>query len=238
MFKPLEKRRYSEQIAHLIQEKIMNENIQKDNRLPTERELAQEFQVSRTVIREAMRELEVSGLVHIKKGPTGGIFITHAYHKPLRNSLQNLIASGRVTADHILEVRLLIEPYIVTQAALHANTEDIDELQVMLTEAAQHRDDAATLKSHNFKFHPRVAKASGNPVFSILIDSVMEILEEIAHDFLDLSIERSFLQAHQEIFRAIKEKDLAKIKRLVEEDIRNVNTELKTFFENHKDKPV
>ncbi|UCC66529.1 MAG: FadR family transcriptional regulator [Deltaproteobacteria bacterium] len=83
MFRPLEKRRYSEQVAQLIQEKILKEKSEKGNKLPTERELAEEFQVSRSVIREAIRELEVSGLVYIKKGPTGGIFITHAYHKPL-----------------------------------------------------------------------------------------------------------------------------------------------------------
>ncbi|MBW1660336.1 MAG: FadR family transcriptional regulator, partial [Deltaproteobacteria bacterium] len=111
-FGALEKKRYSQQIAQLIYERVLDTEFKKGERLPTERELAEDFQVSRTVIREAIRELELSGIVSVKKGPKGGIFIDHAYHKPLLISLQRLISSGMITVKHILETRLLIEPYI------------------------------------------------------------------------------------------------------------------------------
>lgn len=235
MFKPLKKRRYSEQIAQLIQERILNERIGKGDKLPTERELTQEFQVSRTVIREALRELEVAGLVHIKKGPTGGIFIDHAYHKPFSNALQNLISSGLVTVDHILEVRMLMEPYIFMQAAINAQKEDLKAIQALLKNSDQHYDDTTILKGNNFGFHPLVAKASGNAVFTILVQSVMDILKELAHDFLDLSIERRFLQNHNGIFNAIKQKRTDEIKRLVEEDILDVNENLGIFLKGHQE---
>jgi len=85
---------------------------------PTARELAKEFQVSRTVIREAIRELEVAGFVRIKKGPKGGILTDNAYHKSLSASLRKLIKSGWITVNHILEVRMLIEPDVASQATL------------------------------------------------------------------------------------------------------------------------
>ncbi len=91
MFKPLKKKRYSDQIAELIQESIFNQGMEIGTSLPTEQELATEFQVSRSVVREALRILEISGLVKIKKGPAGGIFVTNGYHEPIRKSLKNMI---------------------------------------------------------------------------------------------------------------------------------------------------
>jgi DNA-binding MarR family transcriptional regulator len=74
MFRPLRKQRFSDQIADLIQKKILEDKLAIGTNLPSEKEMAGEFQVSRSVIREALRILEISGLVNIKKGPTGGIF--------------------------------------------------------------------------------------------------------------------------------------------------------------------
>ena len=234
MFKPLEKKRYSEQIAEMIQEKILKQRLQQGTRLPTERELAEEFQVSRTVIREAIRELEVAGLVRIKKGPKGGIFIDNAYHKPLSASLRKLITSGWINVDHILEVRMLIEPYIASQATFKAKKSDIEEIRSLLQNSSMNLDDVALLKKNNIEFHLLIAKASGNPVFSILMRSVMDILEEIARDFLVLSIERDFLQAHKEIFDLIVQRDPEKVRKAIEEDILDVNRRLSAFLRRAK----
>jgi len=234
MFKPLEKKRYSEQIAEMIQEKILKQRLQQGTRLPTERELAEEFQVSRTVIREAIRELEVAGLVRIKKGPKGGIFIDNAYRKPLSASLRKLITSGWINVDHILEVRMLIEPYIASQASLKAKKSDIEEIRSLLQNSSMNLDDVALLKKNNIEFHLLIAKASGNPVFSILMRSVMDILEEIARDFLVLSIERDFLQAHKEIFDLIVQRDPEKVRKAIEEDILDVNRRLSAFLRRAK----
>jgi len=146
IFRPLDKKRYSEQVADLIQGKILGDNLEIGTSFPSEKDLAQEFQVSRSVIREALRILEVSGLVTIKKGPTGGIFVTDVYHKPITNSINNLITSGRVTIDHLFDVRLLIEPHIAMEAALHAKDEDIQRLQELFEDFSQHLDNRLHLK--------------------------------------------------------------------------------------------
>ena len=230
MFKPLEKKRYSEQIAQLIQERILRDTLEKGARLPTERELAQEFQVSRTVIREAIRELEVSGLIKIKKGHTGGIFIADAYHKPLRNSLKNLVSSGKVTVDQIFDVRLLIEPHIAMLAARRAKKEDIERLQALMKDSAQHQDDPNILKQNNLKFHLLLGKASGNPILSMLIESVIEILVEFSFDFLDLSFEKHFFRVHNDIVQVITQRKPEEAKRLIEQDVLEVKRKLEEFY--------
>jgi len=234
VFRPLEKKRYSEQVADLIQDKILVDNLEIGTSFPSEKQLAQEFQVSRSVIREALRILEVSGLVTIKKGPTGGIFVTDVYHKPITNSINNLITSGRVTIDHLFDVRLLIEPHIAMEAALHAKVEDIKRLQNLFEDFSQHLDDPLHLKKNNLKFHLLLAKASGNPVLSLLLESVFELLVKLTLDFLDLSLERHFFQAHQEIFHVIEQKNPEETKRLIKEDILDTKEKIERFRRRKK----
>ena len=130
-FRPLEKKRYSEQIADLLQDKILRDHLETGTNLPSEKDLSLEFQVSRSVIREALRMLEVSGLIKVKKGPSGGIFVSNGYHKPITNSLNNLITSGDVTIEHLFDVRLLIEPHIAMEAALNAKNEHVKKIRYL-----------------------------------------------------------------------------------------------------------
>ena len=229
MFEPFEKKRFSDQIAELIQKKILEDRLEIGTCLPTEKELAAEFQVSRSVVREALRILEISGLVNIKKGPTGGIFVSHVYQRPIKRSLDNLIASGEVTVDHLFDARLLIEPHIARRAALHADEEHIQKLQALIEDSANHLDDAAYLKHYNLKFHLLLAKASGNPVLSIMLESVFELLIERSLGFQDLMLERKFFQIHKEICEAIAQRRAEEAKNLIEKDILEVMKTLKDY---------
>ena len=219
VFSPLEKKRYSEQIADLIQDKILRDHLEAGTSLPSEKDLSLEFQVSRSVIREALRMLEVSGLVTIKKGPSGGIFVSNGYHKPITNSLNNLITSGDVTIEHLFDVRLLIEPHIAMEAALNAKDEHIRKLTELIDDSSLHQDDPIRLKRNNLKFHLMVAKASGNPVLALLLESVIELLIKTTLDFLDLSLEKHFFLVHKRIAQVIANGESEEAERLIREDI-------------------
>ena len=229
MFEPLEKQRYSDKIVALIKEKIFSRHMENGTRLPSEIELSQEFKVSRSVVREALRILEITGLVRIKKGPTGGIFVSQVYQRPIITSLNNLIASGKVTIDHLFDVRLLIEPHIAREAALNASEEDLKELHELILDSSGHQDDPAFLKKNNLRFHLLLAKASGNPLFSILLESVFELLIERSLDFLDLSLEKGFFQVHKQILRLIENRQPDAAAELVRTDIRDVMNKIKGF---------
>ncbi|HUT72253.1 MAG TPA: FadR/GntR family transcriptional regulator [Desulfatiglandales bacterium] len=229
VFRPLEKRRYSEQIADLIQDKILRDHLEIGTSLPSEKDLSLEFQVSRSVIREALRMLEVSGLVKIKKGPSGGIFVSNGFHKPITNSLNNLITLGDVTIDHLFDVRLLIEPHIAMEAALNAKNEHVKKLKELIDDSSNHQDDPIHLKRNNLKFHLLVAKASGNPVLSLLLESVIELLVKTTLDFLDLSLERHFFRVHERIAQVIAQGESEEAERLVREDILDTKEKIERF---------
>jgi DNA-binding FadR family transcriptional regulator len=233
-FQPLKKKRYSEQISELIQQKIIRESIAVGTLLPTELELAAEFQVSRTVIREALRILEVSGLVKIKKGPTGGIFVTDGYAKPIKNTLSNLVSSGEVHLHHLCDVRMLIEPQIAYEAALHASKKDIEDLRQLFIDSKAHMDDSNRLKKNNLNFHLLLAKASGNPVLSVLLESVIHILIEMSLEFRNLAHEQYFCKVHKNIFNAIEKGDENAARRLMEEDIMEIRSKLTDLNRSQK----
>jgi len=234
MFRPLKKKRFSDQIADLIQKKILVDNLAVGTHLPSEKAMADEFQVSRSVIREALRILEISGLVRIKKGPTGGIFVSDVYHAPIKRSLNNLITSGDVTVDHLYDARLLIEPHIAGQAALHAGEADLEKFRALFEDSASHLNDPVRLKKNNLEFHLLLARASGNPVLAVMLESVFELLAERTRDYIDLVLERKFFEIHKAIFEVITRRQPEETSRLIREDIMDVMETLKTFNQHEE----
>jgi len=233
-FQPLDKKRFFEQIAQLIREKILRESLQEGFRLPSEVQIANELNVSRSVVREALRILDVMGYIHVKKGPQGGIFVSSLYHKPISDSFRSLAASGQITVDHLFDVRLQIEPFIIEEATVHAKDGDIKKIALLFENAALNMDDAAQLKRANIDFHLLLAEASGNPVLSILMKSLTDILMEIAYTFLDHAFEKQLFEIHRKIFHAIQNKKTREVSKLIRADILFVRKNLKNYVEMGK----
>ena len=236
MFQPLDKKRYFEQIAELIRAKIFRENLQEGFRLPSEQQLAADLNVSRSVVRESLRILDVMGYVKIKKGPQGGIFVSALYHKPMSDSLRSLAVNGQVTVDHLFDARLQIEPLIAMETTKHATENELKKLFDLMDDAALHMDDAAYLKQKNIDFHFLLAEVSGNPVFTMIMKALIEILLEIAYDFLDPVFEKELFYVHKNLLNAISDRKYDVVEKLVNEDILFVKSNLKKSKEENKRK--
>ena len=101
-------------VADQIRQRIFAWHLRLSDRLPAERDLAAQFGVSRVVVREAIRTLEFSGLLTVKKGAKGGIFVVQDYDRPISHSIVNLLSGGHVSLENLFEIRQLIEPYAAT----------------------------------------------------------------------------------------------------------------------------
>ena len=214
----------------MVVAEIMSDSLATGDKLPSEKELTEEFNVSRTVVREALRVLEESGLVEIRKGPKGGAFVTRSFHKPVSSSLKNLIAHGQITIDHLFDVRALIEPHIAVQAALNATPDDLEPLRALLKESSAHQDDVSLLKTNNIRFHLLLSRAAGNPVLSIVMESVIELMQEFSQDFSDLSFGKEYLELHRRLLKLIQERRAAEARKLISEDISKLRDRLKNFL--------
>ena len=218
-FDGFEVKRYSEQVAQMIQKKIIKDEIKVGSRLPAERQLADDLKVSRSVLREALRLLEASGYVEVKKGPKGGIFVSNVFHKPISVLWKNLAQTGHITIDHIFDVRMQFEPYVMTEATRNATEADIERLRDLYADVDAHFDDPVYLKNRNFEFHVILAGISGNPILATFTKALLEILAETAFNFLDLAFEQELSRIHRETIELIARRKVTEVKKMFRRDM-------------------
>jgi len=132
-------------------------------RLPTERALAQQFRVSRGSVREAIRILELFGLVTVKRGRSGGVVTTPHCTEIARDSFASLQPLGRHGFQHSLEFRRIVEPKVAELAALRATEDHLNTLHKSIRMLEEHPDSADVFVESNRLFHQTLALASGNP---------------------------------------------------------------------------
>ena len=123
-FKPIKQFRISEEVLSQLKESILLGKFKSGEKLPSERELTEEFQVSRGVIREAIRILEITGFVTLRQGPTGGAFVTDLSFDHVGTAFLDLFLANKVSIPELANVRLYIEPEVARLAALNAGQED------------------------------------------------------------------------------------------------------------------
>jgi GntR family transcriptional repressor for pyruvate dehydrogenase complex len=123
-FKPIKQFRISEEVLSQLKESILLGKFKSGEKLPSERELTEEFQVSRGVIREAIRILEIRGFVTLRQGPTGGAFVTDLSFDHVGNAFLDLFLTNKVSIPELANVRLYVEPEVARLAALNATEED------------------------------------------------------------------------------------------------------------------
>ena len=123
-FKPIRQIRVSEEVLSQLKESILLGKFKSGEKLPSERELTEEFQVSRGVIREAIRALEITGFVELRQGPTGGAFVIDLSFDHVGNAFLDLFLANKVSIPELANVRYYIEPEVASLAALNATEED------------------------------------------------------------------------------------------------------------------
>lgn len=202
-------------IGQQIEAAIMAGTYKPGDRLPTERDLAERFGTSRSSVREALRSLEQSGLVVVRRGAGGGAFVSQPGQGYLGDVLNRLAQLGQFDARQLYTARRLLEPGIAAEAARHATDEQLQALAAQTDElaalAAAGEDTAAA--SH--RFHLLLAEATGNGLL-VLLNAAL--LEQTQH--FDRAVQRTprphrlTVGEHRAIVAALRERDAAAASRL------------------------
>ena len=167
-------------IVHLEKE-ILSRSLKPGDRLPSELELQEKFSVGRGTIREALRTLQQKGLIEIKKGAKGGVFVKEVDAEQVRDTLTTLMRHQRISPKHLYEFRLALEPAIAAHAAERATPEDIKRLKRLLSEGIQIAESKKRV-FHDFynwenNMHLELATICGNPIFEWILFAVGYDLE-------------------------------------------------------------
>ena len=171
-------RRAVDEIIGQIRSRIQSNELKPGEKLPSERDLAEQLGVSRNTLREAIRMLEFSGLVTLKKGAAGGAFLNGSNSVALSQSLLDGIALRQYDARELIDVRLVLENYIVEQACLHASDEEIDELAA-IEEVSEHAEENIADYEYrldlHIQFHRKLSQMAHNGVAETLTGPLLEI---------------------------------------------------------------
>jgi GntR family transcriptional regulator, transcriptional repressor for pyruvate dehydrogenase complex len=177
MYKVVQTSRLYEQIVQQIEQSIRKGALKEGERLPAERELAQQFGVSRTAVREAVKALIEKGLVEAHPGR--GTFVTSGTSNPLQQTLDRVIKVSQPEGTATLaEVRAILEPEIAALAAERATEEDLAAMREAISVMDESRQDADAFIEADLDFHLALAEAAANPLILSLIDSIVGLLRE------------------------------------------------------------
>jgi GntR family transcriptional repressor for pyruvate dehydrogenase complex len=177
MYKIVRSSRLYEQIVQQVEESIRKGVMKPGDQLPPERELAQQFGVSRTAVREAVKALREKG--HVEAHPGRGTFITDGTSHVIRQSLDRMIRIGQPEGSgYLAEVREILEPEIASLAATRAREQDLAAMREPIEVMDQARSDSDAFIEADLDFHLALAEAAANPLILSLIDSIVGLLRE------------------------------------------------------------
>ncbi len=178
-FKPIRQLRISEEVAEQLKQSIVSGHFKPGEKLPSERDLAEEFQVSRVAIREALRKLEHAGFIVTRQGATGGAFVTDLNFEYLVNAFLDLFLADKISIPELHHVRLLIEPEVARLAASNITPQyaqrlkeslDIEELPIASLSVDVDRKQ---------RVHFILAEMCGNRFFEALIRSLLGLTKKV-----------------------------------------------------------
>jgi GntR family transcriptional repressor for pyruvate dehydrogenase complex len=238
MFNSVKSNKVCQHIADQIRNAIFEGRLKPGDKLPSERELIGNFKVSKATLREALRSLEVLGFLEMRKGVSGGAFVTEVDMTKAKDSFTNFLLFKNLSLKDLSEVRLLLEPYIAEKATLSITQEDLDRLKKLIKESEQAIKNDIAFESRNdeIEFHRIIGSITGNPILMFILDFVENLLIDMK-TFLKPGKEFSIkvLRAHKRIYNALLERNVKKVHKEMVRHIREVEKDL---LAAHKEKLI
>lgn len=172
-FQPIKQFRVSEDVVNQLKQSILLGHFNTGDKLPAERELAEEFKVSRVAIREALRKLENSGFIVTRQGATGGAYVTDLTFEYLVNAFLDLFLADKISVPELRQVRVIIEPEVARLAASRITPEYAQRLKHVLEVEELPISSLSEDMERKQKAHIILAEMSGNRILEALVRSLM-----------------------------------------------------------------
>ena len=219
-FEVIRRNKVYEEVAKQI-ERLILQKLHPGDKLPSERELAEMLQVSRSSIRDAIRSLELMGLVEPRQG--AGTIVRELSAESLVNPFANALKRRQELVSELLDFRKMLEPPLAARAATHASPDEISEMEEILQRQEGKLSQGEVAIAEDAEFHYSVALASGNSIELKVLDILMDLLRDTRERSLQLKgrPERS-LAGHRRILAAIKRHDAGAAKDAMRRHIEDV----------------
>jgi GntR family transcriptional repressor for pyruvate dehydrogenase complex len=197
-----------ERVVQAIQEQILSERLAVGTKLPPEREFADRLGVSRTVVREAVAVLAANGLLETRHGV--GTTVRAVSHEDVVKPLNLFLRTWgqNVSFDHLHQVRSLLEVENAGLAAEQASEEDVKDLRRIVAEMETAKDDPLLFAAKDSDFHRRLAQTTHNPLLTLLLDSIQDLMVEVREMVaVESGLIERVMPAHIELLKCVEQRD-------------------------------
>jgi GntR family transcriptional repressor for pyruvate dehydrogenase complex len=240
VFAPIKSSRMFEEVSNRIKKFIFDGVFKPGDKLPPETELAQQFNVGRQSIREALRILELSGFITIQKGGGGGAVIKDTISSTISELFYDAFLLEKITIEELTVARVEIEKTVLKYVIQNADESDIKRLQENIRKSHEKIANNEVVIDENIQFHKLLARASKNHLFVIVVEAittaVRHFMSQLGPDsefsehkkWYNESIIRSknTVEFHQHILDAIVANDLDQAIELLEAHLHEVKNRL------------
>jgi GntR family transcriptional repressor for pyruvate dehydrogenase complex len=231
LYRPIQSFKVFEQVANQIEKRILSGELRSGDRLPTERDLAEQFQASRTAVREAMKILAQKGLVDMRPGR--GTIVIDGAPQAMQHSIGLVmkLKLGEVGgSDNLVEVREILETEIAALAAARATEEEVAAMREAVRVMDESLNDADAYIAADNLFHQALAKATQNTLILILIDSIVNPLSEQRKQIFEVEggPERGQFH-HKRILESITQRDPEGARAAMRAHLRQVRDDVRAF---------
>lgn len=224
-FNPVSNKKLYIQIYDQILFEIQQGTFEIGDKLPSERELCEQFGVSRVPVRQALSALELNGFIFSRQGE--GVYVKN--NKSEMENSESELLSEAIAPEDIVEARMSIEPLIVECAAERADEEDIEELQSIIKKMEEETKAGVYVPETDEKLHNRIAQATHNDLYIKFMAAISSAMKhQKMWDFIrDRTVTRSDyrdinFEEHKLLIEAIVEHDKAKAVELMTSHMQNL----------------
>lgn len=218
-----------------LEQKITNETYVEGEKLPSERKLSEQYNISRNIVRQVLATLKEKGLIEVK--PSRGAYVTLYDEEKLTESLKMIAGKYNTTIEDMLETREELE-YITIRKAVHRRTDkDIEHLK-RICEKMDEEIELTKFLEWDLKFHKALAEATQNKILTILVQSFYDLTEKFP--FMVTKYTSNFLNVtekaqheHWQLIHALKIQDIQLATNIIKEHMVSFREELE-FFKNKK----
>jgi GntR family transcriptional repressor for pyruvate dehydrogenase complex len=206
-----------DQLVERLKDKILKGELKPGEKIPTEVELSEMYDVGRSSVREALQHLLAIGLLERDKK---AIYVARDITDIITQPMNLLIGMQKISPFHLFETRLVLEVAMAGIAAQRRTQEDLDRMNEIVYNM-EHTDSVETFIEDNILFHTAIAAASKNPLLINLFEAIKEPLVEQQKQVIARGIARkSAFREHKEIIEAIADRDSERAEKKMDDHLR------------------
>lgn len=227
-FKPVAGRRTFELVSERVREKLASGELKPGDKLPPERDLAVQLGVSRNVVRESLRSLEIAGVVTLRKGVKGGAFVRAGEASRLREALSDLITLNAISLADLFDARILILETVIDQAFRDGRQPDVTRLEKVIAQtqqACEAGDVDARIECARAFYH-ELAALTENSAIVFTVDAQTELVQTFLQYRVTEMPVAALLQSRRDLVDCLRRSDTTAAKQELRAHMDRIRTQL------------